>query len=214
MPARRAVLFVNGVIPDYARARDLLEDGDYCIAVDGGARHALALGHAPHVLIGDLDSVPAAIRDSLAQSGTRILQFPVEKNQTDLELALEFAVKEDFFRILFLGGLGGRTDQTVANLSLLLRADLDARDVRIDDGREEAFLIRRERGLRGEPGDTVSLLPFGADARGVTTDGLHFPLHEETLCASQTRGVSNRMTGTDAVVRVNEGVLLCIHTRS
>jgi thiamine pyrophosphokinase len=201
------------VLPDPRAARSLLQPGDFLIAVDGGARHASACGRKPDLLIGDLDSIPAPIRDSLKQSGTRILQFPAEKDQTDLELALDFAVGENFPRILILGGLGGRTDQTLANLSLLLREDLRARDVRIDDGREEALLIRDEAVLQGARGHVVSLLPLGVEARGVTTEGLQYPLRREALFPHQARGISNRMTGKRAVVRLEEGVLLCIHTR-
>jgi thiamine pyrophosphokinase len=214
MSKQRVVLFANGTLPDLQAARALLKHDDFIMAVDGGARHALACGRPPDVLIGDLDSIPSSIHESLSQSGTRILQFPPEKNRTDLELALDFVVREDFLRILILGGLGGRTDQTLANLSLLTRGDLQDREVRMDDGREEVLLVRREAVLQGARGQTVSLLPFGSEARGVTTEGLQYPLLGETLLPYQARGVSNRMTVNRAVVRLEGGALLCIHTRS
>jgi thiamine pyrophosphokinase len=214
MSSRRAVLFVNGEISDPARARQQLAADDVYIAVDGGIRHAFALGVAPAVLIGDLDSIPDGTLSDPRLATARILQFPPDKDQTDLELALDYAVAEDYSRILILGGLGGRTDQTLANLSLLLRNDLRAREIRFDDGREEALMITREAELAGSPGDTVSLLPFGNDVIGISTDGLDFPLREETLLASRTRGVSNRLTGSRARITIRKGSLLCIHTRS
>jgi len=214
MPHRRAVIFANGLLPDPESAKRMLRDGDVWIAADGGSRHALALGRAPDVLIGDLDSLPDPVRDSLLHAGTKIQSFAAEKDETDLELALAYAVREAYPAILILAGLGGRTDQTLANIFLLTDPALDAIDVRIDDGREEAFLIGKEGLVRGAAGDIVSLLPFGVPAEGVTTDGLKFPLRGETLIPHRTRGISNRMLGAGAAITVERGVLLCIHTRS
>ena len=116
MPHPRAVIFANGTLPDLQAAQRLLREGDLWIAADGGSRHALALGRAPDVVIGDLDSLPDPVRDSLLRAGTKIQSFPAEKDETDLELALAYAVREGCSSIRILAGLGGRTDQTLANL--------------------------------------------------------------------------------------------------
>ncbi len=214
MPHPRAMIFANGSLPDPQAPRRLLREGDLWIAADGGSRHALALGRAPDVVIGDLDSLPVAVRDSLARAGTKILTFPAEKDETDLELALQYAVREGFTAIRILAGLGGRTDQTLANLFLLTDPALENLDVRIDDGREEAFRVGKETAVLGAAGDLISLVPVGIPAEGVTTDGLKFPLRGETLIPFRTRGISNQMLGERAAIKVENGVLLCIHTRS
>jgi thiamine pyrophosphokinase len=214
MPEPRAVIFANGSLPDPEAAKRLMREDDHWIAADGGSRHALACGRAPDVLIGDLDSLPDAVRDSLQRAGTKIQAFDAEKDETDLELALAYAVREGYSSILILGGLGGRTDQILANLSLLADPALEKLDVRMDDGREEAFRIGNETAVRGVAGDLLSLLPIGIHAEGVTTHGLKFPLRHETLIPFRTRGISNRMTGPRATITVERGILLCIHTRS
>jgi thiamine pyrophosphokinase len=214
MSSTRAVIFANGLLPDPESAKRLLREVDYWIAADGGSRHALACGRAPDVLIGDLDSLPDAVRDSLQRAGTKIQAYAAEKDETDLELALAYAIREGYSRILILGGLGGRTDQILANLSLLTDPALEKLDVRMDDGREEAVWIREKIHLRGKAGDIVSLLPFGVPAEGVVTEGLKFPLRRESLVPFRTRGISNRMLGEDAVITVEKGILLCLHTRS
>jgi thiamine pyrophosphokinase len=214
MTGRRAVIFANGLLPDPKAARRLLREDDFRIAADGGCRHALACGRAPDVLIGDFDSLPGEFRDSLRRAGTRMQAFPAEKDQTDLELALAFALSEGYNTIRIIAGLGGRTDQTLANLSLLADPALEGRDVRIDDGREQALRVGKNTVLQGAPGDVVSLLPLGVPAEGVVTEGLKFPLRGETLLPHRSRGVSNRMLDSTASVNVERGVLLCIHTRS
>jgi thiamine pyrophosphokinase len=214
MPHPRAVIFANGMLPDPQAAQRLLREDDLWIAADGGSRHALALGRDPNVLIGDLDSLPDAARESLLRAGTIIQSFPSEKDETDLELALAYAVREGYSSILILAGLGGRTDQTLANLSLLTDPALEALDVRIDDGCEEAFRVGKATAVLGSAGDIISLLPIGVPAEGVTTDGMMFPLRGETLVPFRTRGISNRMMGARAAITVERGILLCIHTRS
>jgi thiamine pyrophosphokinase len=214
MAKSRAVIFANGTLPDIPSARSLLKEGDFWIAADGGSAHALECGRAPDVLIGDLDSIPDSARESLERAGTKVQSHPVEKDETDLELAIWFALEQEFSSILILGGLGGRTDQMLANLSLLADPALREYDIRIDDGLEEAVCVRESAKLHGAAGDVVSLIPFGMAAEGVVTKGLYYPLREETLRQCRTRGVSNRMTGDEAEISLERGVLLCIHTRS
>jgi thiamine pyrophosphokinase len=214
MSPARAVIFANGTLPDMQGAQRLLREGDRWIAADGGSRHALALGRAPDVVIGDLDSLADPVRESLIRAGTVFQSFPAEKDETDLELALQYAVREGFTAIRILAGLGGRTDQTLANLFLLTDPALASLDVRIDDGREEAFRVGKETVVFGNAGDLISLVPVGTPAEGVTTDGLKFPLRGGTLIPFRTRGISNQMLGERAVINVEKGVLLCIHTRS
>jgi len=214
MPKNRAVIFANGNLPDPNITRGLLRKDDFWIAADGGSRHALQCGRAPDVLIGDLDSIPDPVHDSLQRAGTTVKPHPAEKDETDLELAVWFALEEGYSSILVVGALGGRTDQTLANLSLLADPALRKFDIRIDDGLEEALCVRENAVLHGAPGDMVSLIPFGIAAEGVVTKGLQYPLRDETLVSSRTRGVSNRMTEIEAEISLERGVLLCIHTRS
>jgi thiamine pyrophosphokinase len=213
MAERRAIIFANGELSDPESARGVLREGGVWIAADGGTRHAFACGRAPDVVIGDLDSLPEPLRGALAAAGTAVRPHPVDKDETDLELAIDFAVREGYRSIRIVGGLGGRTDQTVGTLSLLAEPGRAEFDIRCDDGCEEALSIRGAAALEGRAGDIVSLIPFGLPAEGITTEGLRFPLRGETLEPYKTRGISNRMVSPRAVIRVEKGVLLCIHTR-
>ncbi len=213
MPAQRAVLFVNGEIRDLAAARSLLQPGDMLIAVDGGARHLAALGLTPHLLIGDLDSLSTEEVTALQEAGVPVERYPVEKDETDLELAIGAAVQRGAAGLVLVGALGGRIDQTLANLFLLTSPALAGLDARLDDGSEEVFILRERAVVHGQPGDTLSLLPLGAPARGVVTQGLRYPLHGETLLPEKSRGVSNELTGEQATIHVEEGILICVHTR-
>jgi len=173
----RAIIFANGEFNDPESVQCLLHPDDLVIAADGGTHHALAVGVTPRAVIGDLDSLSP---DDLAQieaAGTRTQRFSARKDETDLELALQFAAREGASEIVILAALGGRLDQTIANLLLLALPELDGLDVRVVEGAQEAFLIREETLIEGQPGDTVSLIPLGGDAVGAVSY-THLRAHE------------------------------------
>lgn len=209
----RVVIFANGSLPDREAVRALLRPEDLLLAADGGSRHLLALDLMPSVVIGDLDSIRSDERRQLESGGARILQHPRDKDETDLELALRYAVAEGYRVIRIAGALGGRLDQTIGNLALLSGPGLADLDVRLDDGLEEAFFVRRSCRIAGTPGDLVSLAPWGREASQVITTGLRWPLKGDRLFPHRTRGISNELVGSRATVSLQSGLLLVIHRR-
>ncbi len=207
----RAVLFANGEALNLTTLE--LQAQDFLVAVDGGLHHLQALGLSPQLLIGDMDSLSAQEVEACRQAGVEILRYPPAKNKTDLELALDEVLQRGYRNILIAFALGGRLDQTLANLALLSRPDLNDYAVRIDDGLTEVTLLRHTLTLACQPRDVVSLLPWGGAAGGVVTHGLEYPLDSETLLPWQTRGISNRCTGESFSVSLEQGALLLIHTR-
>lgn len=213
MNLSRAIIFANGHLPDLAAARALIRADDLILAADGGARHALALGWMPSVVIGDFDSVSQEESRKMEEGGTRLIRYPRDKDKTDLDLALDYAVENGQREIVIVAALGNRLDQTLANLALLTGLRLSALDIRLDDGLEEAFFCRGQAEVRGRSGDLVSLIPWGGAATGVRTDGLKWPLCGETLYPETTRGVSNEMLGDSARIQIHSGLLLIVHRR-
>ena len=208
---KRALLFANGEARS-PYSLSLLPD-DYRIAVDGGLRHLRGLGLQPHLLVGDFDSISAAELESCREEGAEVLRYPSQKDQTDLELALDAALTRGYREILIAFGLGGRLDHSLGNLALLSRPDLKEVSLRFDDGETEVFLAGASFRAVCQPGDIVSLLPWNGAARDITTTGLEYPLKGETLLPWQTRGVSNLCTGEEFSVSHGQGGLLVIHQR-
>jgi thiamine pyrophosphokinase len=209
----RALIFVNGELRDPGAARVLVQPDDVVIAADGGARHALELGVIPTAIIGDFDSLSEAEVRVFSDMGVHMLRFPTNKDDTDLELALNHAVRAGYCPIIIVGAFGGRLDQMLGNISLLSNQEFLGSDVRLDDGITEAFFITSKSSIYGKPGDTVSLIPWGNPVEGVSTDGMVYPLHNETLFPYRTRGISNQMLAETAKVSLKHGLLLCIHIR-
>jgi thiamine pyrophosphokinase len=208
----RAVIVANGELSPETRqaARSLARPGDRLIAADGGALHCRALGLRPEVVIGDFDSLAPADLAALEAEGVRLVRHPARKDQTDLELAVRWAVEAGCDDILVLAALGGRWDQTLANLLLPALPGLETVRLRLVDGRQQVYLIRGTERVEGHPGDIVSLVPIGGDARGVTTEELDYPLARGTLPFGSTLGISNVLVADAATVTVEEGMVLCV----
>lgn len=211
----RALIFANGVIDDGEMVqRSLDHSGDaLIIAADGGARTAAHYGRRVNAVIGDMDSLAPDELAALREQQATILQHPAEKDETDLELALTWAVEQGADWLRVIGATGGRLDQTISNIYLLALPILDTCDVKLVAGNQATWLMRAGRmEIAGAAGDTISLIPLNGTVRGVTTDALYYPLNDEDLYFGPARGVSNVMTTERAAVTVRAGVLLVVHT--
>lgn len=208
----RCIIFANGTFPDPDSARRLIHADDYIVCADGGTRHALDLGLTPSAVIGDLDSVTFDLQP-LIELGTKIVRHPRDKNETDLELALDYAIENGYREIVVVAALGNRLDQTLGNLSLLTNVQLSPLNIKFDDGVEETFFVRNQAQIQGRNGEIVSLIPWGGEVRGVCTEGMRWPLSTETLFPHKTRGISNKMLGKTARVEIASGLLLVVHRR-
>ena len=209
----RAVIFANGELRSVDIVRKQIQSHDFIIAADGGQRHLQTLGLRPDLLIGDLDSLSQQEIDGIQSSKVEVMRFACQKDETDLELAIHAVIQRGFQDLLIIAALGGRLDQTLGNLSLLLRPELTDCQVRLDDGCEEVWLVRSSLTIYGRAGERLSLLALGVAARGIQTEGLQYSLHGETLEAHQTRGISNVMTSSVARISLSSGPLICIHAR-
>ena len=211
-----ALVFANGDLnpgPLVDQALAAADETSLWVAADGGALHAEALGVPIQTVIGDMDSLSEADLARLEAGGAALRRYPPAKNETDLELALLYVVERGAGPVRVIGALGGRLDQTLANVLLLTRPELAGRDIRLVAGQQAAWLLTPgTHPIAGTPGDTLSLIPLGGDALGVTTVGLHYPLRQETLAFGPARGVSNVFEVPQAQVSLDSGLLLALHT--
>ena len=211
----RAIIVANGSTDQGENYSHLLRPDDWVIAADGGAAVALKLGLHPRVVVGDLDSLPARVRSRLEKGGCLFVQHPAHKDETDTELAIQYALAHGAEEIVLLGATGGRLDHALANVFLLGLPALATVRARLVASRSEVWLLRggHELEIHGERGDTVTLLPLGQDAVGITTTGLEWAPHNDTLRFGPARGVSNVMASDTAQVALREGLLLVFHIR-
>jgi len=211
----RAVIFANGMVEEIEGIISNLKPIDIVIAADGGSRHCKSLGLQPDVIIGDLDSMETAEVTAYNDAGVEIIQYPTHKDETDLELALQFAADRGISEVYILGALGARWDMTLANILLLTHPGFQSFLIRLFDGYQELAILRpgKSTKIHALPGDTISLIPIAGDVQGIFTQGLEYPLNDETLHFGSSRGVSNVFTQDFAEIRWKNGLLLIVVTR-
>jgi thiamine pyrophosphokinase len=192
-----------------------LQSSDLIIAADGGTHHCESLRITPNVIIGDFDSLDSSKIIDYRQAGVEIIQYPIQKDETDLELVLEYTLKRGVTEIFIIGALGARWDMTLANILLTAHPKFSSLKIRLLDGSQELVLLRggEQIDIQGRPGYLLSLIPIARDAHGITTHGLEYPLIDETLYFGSSRGVSNVFLQDHARIIVREGVLLCVLNR-
>ncbi len=207
--SRSALLMVNGDCSESALAHCGRLHADTLIAVDGGLRHCLALGVEPDVLIGDLDSAARPEINRLDNSNTQVLRYRAEKDQTDLELALEYAQSENIAHVTLAGLSGGRTDQMLCNWLLLGQSRWNF-SIDIVDDRGCGYLVvaDRSRSIAAESGATISLLSLTQMTTGVTTEGLKYPLANADLSLGSSLGISNVVCDSEFRISITRGTLL------
>jgi len=208
----RAVILANGHLPDPEAARRHIQAADRLICADGGTQHAIQLGLVPDVVVGDLDSIDAPTRARLEAAGVRLVAHPARKDKTDLELALGLAVAEGAAQVDLLATLGGRLDQSLANLLLLAQPEWATVSVRVIEGRETAWVVRggQTARLAGNAGDTLSLVPLTPKVSGVNLTGVEWPLVDATLQLGSTWTISNALAERVARLEVAEGLVLVV----
>jgi thiamine pyrophosphokinase len=213
----KAAVVANGAW-DAEWGRELLdrERPDLIIAADGGCLALEAAGREPEVLIGDFDSTPAALLERYNDAGVKVLTYPAEKNETDLELALDYA--DNWLRekeaaageVLLLGAGGGRLDQLLSNVALMLGLAQRGRRVRMVNPGEECWVSGPgQETVYGAAGDTFSVLPLSEQAV-LSYEGMYYPLRRQILTNNRTRGVSNLLQKEKALVEVHEGWVMLV----
>ena len=181
------------------------ETGDCIIAADGGLVHVQGLGLEPDVILGDFDSLGYVPGDARV--------FPVEKDDTDAMLAVRHGLKLGYKTFLLYGSLDGpRLDHTLANFQTLqYLADRDAEGYLV--GKHYIATVVKNGSIcfpetaRG----ILSVFCMGPDARGVTLEGLQYPLENRVLTAGFPLGVSNHFLGQPAKITVESGSLLVLY---
>jgi len=203
------IIIANGLLPETEIPIPL---DALVIAADGGARHCLRLGITPQVVIGDFDSLTPAEIDTLKARGAQLLRHSADKDETDLELALDYAIRRGAREITCYGLLGGRWDMSFANLLLLAAPRFDGVRFRICAGKTAIHILRggEHLTLHSKPGDTVSLLPL-SDLHGLTYRGLKWPLENAHLPFGAPRGVSNMLLGERGEISLATGRAAIFH---
>lgn len=210
---KKAIIFLNGDKSNILRVKNIIDKKTLLIGCDGGTKHILSLGAVPHVVIGDLDSLPAKLKKELKNYPVEFVKFSTRKDNTDSELAILFAIEKKYNHITIVGTLGSRTDHFIGNILMFSKPIFSTVHLKIIEGDQDLYVVRKQIHIQGKSGETLSLIPILSDAEGVVTKGLEYVLEDSVLPIGTTRGISNILTSPNVEISLKKGVLLVIHKR-
>lgn len=173
------------------------------IAADGGLTYLRQQGVEPDWIVGDFDSL------GHVPQGERVLRHPVEKDDTDMLLAVRTGMEAGCRDFVIYGGLGGRMDHTYANFQTLLWiACRGGRGYLVGDGTLCTVIDSGSVDFPDTCRGTISVFCPDGEAVGVTLRGLQYPLTDAVLRSDFPLGVSNSFLGEAASVSVAKGRLM------
>ena len=212
----RVIIISGGHIEDDFALKWIKENKyELLIAADSGMEFLFRNNLTPDVIAGDFDSVGQEAYEHFADAELEILRLNPIKDDTDTEFVIREAIRRGATSITILGGTGTRLDHVLGNVHLLgIGLECDVK-IELVDAHNRIRMVSKELVLGKETqfGDFVSILPFAGDAKGVTLKGFKYPLEKAVVQSFSSLGISNEIVEEEAVVQVEEGVLLVIESR-
>lgn len=179
--------------------------GDYVIGADGGLSHLERMGIHPDMALGDFDSL------GYVPEHENLALHPVNKDDTDMMLAVKEGLKRGYRRFRLYGGLGGRLDHTLANLQTVMYLAQRGAEVQLIGGHQRITAVKNGSiAFDASHQGIVSVFCPSGQAKGVWIRGLKYPLEDAVLTCDMPLGVSNEFVGEDSEVGVKDGMLIIL----
>ncbi len=205
---RRCVIIGGAEIRNYDAVRKYLVPEDYCIYCDCGLKHAGALGYAPDLVIGDFDS------HAMPEDLHNVIVLPTVKDDTDTIFAVKEALRRGYDDFVLVGVTGGKLDHTLGNVyALMMLKSHGAKAMIVDDYSEIEIISAGEVRHVGKGCRFFSLLNISGTAKGITITGAKYNLNDAEITSEYQYGISNEVSGDEAVITLKEGNLLLIRVR-
>lgn len=210
-------LIVTGGALDEKFVVDVIKNGGYevIIAVDSGMDFCYNSNIMPDVIVGDFDSVGIeALNFFQSQEQMDIHKLNPEKDDTDTEYALRFAIERGATRVTVLGGTGSRIDHVLGNISMLGVGMENNVFVELLDAHNKIRMINSSLTIKKEEcfGKYVSICPISEKVVGVTITGVKYPLDNYDMYGFNTLGISNEIVDDEATISIKDGILLVIES--
>lgn len=211
------ILIITGGRIDDSFLSQLVKKEKYnlIIVADHGLYAADRLNLNIDYIIGDFDSVTESLLEKYRSSSTSIHTFPIEKDKTDTEIAIDFALMHMPTSIDIVGATGSRLDHVLANIHLLMLPLQHGIQAALLDFNNKIYLKNKSFSIQKDQqfGDYISFLPLGDKVSGLTLTGVKYPLNHISYMAGSSLGISNVIIEEKASIEFSEGILVAIESK-
>lgn len=203
---REKICFIVGAGEHYQNSFRINEN-DMVIAADNGYAYCQAKGIKPNVVIGDFDSLKEIPK------GENVIRLNPAKDETDTLAAIRVGLQAGYELFHIYGGMGGRTDHTIANIQCLaMLAERSCQGYLFGDGEIMTVIHNRSIAFSEDAKGYVSVFSLVSESKGVFEEGLKYPLKNFILNSHNPMGVSNEFIGLNSLISVDNGTLLIVYT--
>lgn len=207
-------ILAGGPISDLPELSGFNEQDSIWIGVDRGVLTLLSQGIEPYMAFGDFDSVTVEELAFINEKINTVRTFKPEKDEPDMELALNWAIQQKPEKIQLFGGTGGRLDHFFANVQLLLQTTVDQTPI-VMINRQNVMFVKR-------PGEYqlqklkekkyISFIPISSSVENLTLKGFKYPLSNRHIPQHSTLCISNELIDDYGNFSFTEGILLVIRS--
>ncbi len=193
------------------------QEGDIWIGVDRGVLTLLSFGIHPSIAFGDFDSVSDKELAMIEERISDLKRYQPEKDETDMELALNWAIKQkpDFIRVF--GATGGRLDHFLANIQLLVRPFLQDEDTQIEIIDQSNIIYLKGPGIheirRNLQFKYISFIPLSQEITGLTLNGFKYPLKDRHIPMGSTLCISNELINDIGNFSFSKGIIMVVRSK-
>ena len=183
-------------------------DYDYVICADAGYKIAEKIGIKSDLVVGDFDS-----SNGDKPKETETIVVPVEKDDTDLQLALKIAQEKNAKKVVIIGGIGGRVDHTFGNVQNMVHYSEEGMEIIMVDPFQSITVQRPgTRIYKGNKNTKFSVFAHSPEVTGITYKGAYYPLTNHTITNSFPLGISNEFVSDKIKVTIKTGTLIVVRT--
>lgn len=210
---KSGLIIASGKIEDLRILKEQIHGHDYILCADGGIRYIYEINRKVDAIIGDLDSVDGQFPSFIEKNNIPIIKFPVEKDETDTELAIDHLVAHGCTHITLMGAIGTRMDHTLANILLLKRLAEKNVHGKIVNENNTIVLSNDYYKLKRKENHYVSIIPITNCGAIVSLKGFYYTLTDNLIEYGSTLGISNRLIEEEGEIFIKNGEALIIESR-
>ncbi len=208
---KNVLIVLNGRKNPAEFVSKLAGNADFVIGTDGGAEFLFENNIPFDVAIGDFDSLSNKnLIEEFRKNKIEVIKFPREKDFSDTELAVRFALKKGYFDFTFTNALGNRIDHLLFNISVMIFLTEQKKKCKILDKEEEIYITENNLKLEVKKEYTVSVYPLTQTVIIENSYGLKYPLKGLRITQNSTLTLSNIIIKNEVYIKVKSGMILFI----
>ncbi len=185
------------------------------VGVDRGVAYLLEQNIQPVKAFGDFDSITSRELHDIKVKLPQAEIYPSEKDETDTEIAVNWALEQKPELIRIYGGTGGRLDHFLGNIQLLLKGLERGTLVEMHDIQNKLYALKEGTYsiTKDESLPFISFIPITPHVKGITLKGFKYPLEKKHIRFGDTLCISNELEVESGTFSFDEGILMVIRSR-